>query len=59
MIVFMPSDTAGRDRKLAHLYMYHGPFHIVNLMRNIERPKDQSLHQCYPEQSNVSWTGHK
>ena len=31
VMVFMPSDVTGKDRKLAR--PYHGPFRIVNLTR--------------------------
>ena len=62
VMVFMPSDVTGKDRKLAR--PYHGPFRIVNLTRTnaevqlIERPHDQTifiaidrLRKCYPELS--------
>ena len=66
----MPSETTGKDRKLDH--PYHGPYRVVNLtatnteVKLIERPKEPSIfvaidriRKCYPEQSNVTWTGRK
>ena len=60
VMVFMPTDTTGRDRKFAR--PYHGPFHVVSLIPTnaevqlIEQPKDQSLFvaisrlcKCYPD----------
>ena len=70
VMVFMPSETTGKDRKLAR--PYHGPYRVVNLtatnaeVKLIERPKEPSIfvaidriRKCYPEQSNVTWTGRK
>ena len=70
VMVFMPSDVTGKDRKLAR--PYHGPFRIIDLTRTnaevqlIGRPQDQTifvaidrLRRCYPELSDKSWTGRK
>ena len=70
VMVFMPSNVTGKDRKLAR--PYHGPFRIVHLtptnteVQLIERPQDQSifvaidrLRRCYSELSDRSWTGWK
>ena len=65
VMVFMPSEVTGIDRKLTRLY--HGPFRIVDLTQQlIERPQDQMifvvidhLRRCYPELSDESWTGCK
>ena len=69
-MVFMPSETTGKDRKLAR--PYHGPYRVVSLtatnaeVKLIENPKESSifvaldrLRKCYPEQSNATWTGRK
>ena len=70
VMVFMPSETTGKDRKLAR--PYHGPYRVVNLtdtnaeVKLIEKPKEPSifvalerLRKCYPEQSNATWIGRK
>ena len=69
-MVFMPSETTGKYRKLAR--PYHGPYCVVSLtatnaeVKLIENPKESSifvaldrLRKCYPEQSNATWTGRK
>ena len=69
-MVFMPSETTGKDRKLAR--PYHGPYRVVSLtatnaeVKLIENPQESSifvaldrLRKCYPEQSNATWTGRK
>ena len=70
VMVLMPSDTTGKNRKLAR--PYHGPYRIVNLTATnaevtlIEYPKDppifvaiDRLRRCYLEQSDAAWTGRK
>ena len=70
VMVFMPRDVTGKDRKLAR--PYHGPFRVVHLtpsnaeVQLIERPQDQTifvaidrLRKCYQELSDRSWTGRK
>ena len=69
-MIFMRSETTGKDRKLAR--PYHGPYRVVSLtatnaeVQLIENPKESSifvaldrLRKCYPEQSNATWTGRK
>ena len=68
VIVFMPSETAGKDRKLAR--PYHGPYRVVNItptnaeVQLIEYPSEPTifvaigrLRKCYPEQPNDCWLG--
>ena len=70
VMIFMPSETTGKDRKLAR--PYHGPYRVVSLtatnaeVKLIENPQESSifvaldrLRKCYPEQSNATWTGRK
>ena len=70
VMVFMPSETVGKNRKLAR--PYHGPYHVINVTQTnaevqlIECPSEPSmfvaidrLRKCYPEQTNDCWLGHK
>ena len=70
VMVFMPAETQGRDRKLAR--PYHGPYRVLNVtptnveVRLIDKPKDPSIFisldrvtPCYPELGDSSWTGHR
>ena len=68
VMVYMPTDVVGKDRKLAR--PYHGPYCItaltptnaeVKLVDSVDDPSifvalDQ-LRRCYPEIPNASWTG--
>ena len=58
VMVFMPNETTGKDRKLAR--PYHGPYRVVSLtqtnaeVRLIEYPSEptifvsiERLHKCY------------
>ena len=66
----MPSETVGKNRKLAR--PYHGPYRVVHItpsnaeVRLIEHPTEPSifvaierLRKCYPEQTNDCWLGTK
>ena len=70
VMVFMPSETVGKNRKLAR--PYHGPYRVVHItpsnaeVRLIEHPTEPSifvaierLRKCYPEQTNDCWLGTK
>lgn len=70
VMVFLPSETTGKDRKLAR--PYHGPYRVISLtatnaeVKLIEKPKEPSIFEaidrfrkCYPEQCNATWTGRK
>ena len=69
-MVFMPSETIGKDRKLAR--PYHGPYRVINItptngeVQLIEYPSEPTifvaidrLRKCYPEQPNDCWLGKK
>ena len=68
-MVYMPTDVAGTDRKLAS--SYHGPYRITALMptnaevKLVDSVDDPSifvaldrLRRHYTEIPNTSWTGH-
>ena len=70
VMVYMPSETSGKDRKLAR--PYHGPYRVISLTQTnaevklIERPTEPTifvalnrLRKCYPEQPNDCWLGKK
>ena len=70
VMVFMPSETVGKNRKLAR--PYHGPYRVVHItptnaeVRLIEHPTEPSifvaidrLRKCYPEQTDDCWLGTK
>ena len=70
VMVFMPSETIGKDRKLAR--PYHGPYRVINIMPTnaevqlIQYPSEPTifvaidrLRRCYPEQPNDCWLGKK
>ena len=70
VMVFMPSETVGKNRKLAR--PYHGPYRVINVTQTnaevqlIEQPSAPSifvaigrLRKCYPEQTDDCWMGHK
>ena len=70
VMVFMPIETQGRDRKLAR--PYHGPYRVLNATPTnvevslIDKPNDPSIFisldrvtPCYPELGDCSWTGRK
>lgn len=70
VMVFMPSETVGKHRKLAR--PYHGPYRVTNItptnaeVQLIEYPSEPTifvaidrLRKCYPEQTNDCWLGHK
>ena len=70
VMVFMPSEVTGKNRKLAR--PYHGPYRIIAVtptnaeVKLIERVSEPSifvaidrLHKCYPEVPDTCWTGRK
>ena len=70
VMVYMPTDVTGKDRKLAR--PYHGPYRIVALtptnaeVKLVDSVDDPSifvaldrLRRCYPELPNTSWTGRR
>ena len=70
VMVYMPTDVAGKERKLAR--PYHGPYRIVALtptnaeVKLVDVVDDPSIFvaldrlcQCYPEIPNTSWTGRR
>jgi hypothetical protein len=70
VMVYMPSEVTGKNRKLAR--PYHGPYRIVAVtstnaeVKLIERASEPSifvaidrLRKCYPELSDHCWTGRK
>ena len=70
VMVFMPSEVTGKNRKLAR--PYHGPYRIVAVtptnaeVKLIERVSEPSifvaidrLRKCYPELPDTCWTGRK
>ena len=70
VMVFMPSETIGKDRKLAR--PYHGPYRVINItptnaeVQLIQYPSEPTifvaidrLRKCYPEQPNDCWLGKK
>ena len=67
VMVFMPIETQGRDRKLAR--PYHGPYRVLNATTTnvevslIDKPKDPSIFislyrvtPSYPGMGDCSWT---
>ena len=70
VMVYMPSEVTGKNRKLAR--PYHGPYHIIAVtptnaeVKLIERVGEPSifvaidrLRKCYPELPDTCWTGRK
>ena len=70
VMVYMPSEVTGKNRKLAR--PYHGPYRITAVTPTnaevilIERASEPSifvaisrLRKCYPEISDTCWTGRK
>ena len=70
VMVYMPSEVTGKNRKLAR--PYHGPYRIVAVtptnaeVKLIERASEPSifvaidrLRKCYPELPDRCWTGRK
>ena len=70
VMVLMPSECQGKDWKLAR--PFHGPYRVLQVtptnveVRLVDQPKSESIfvalervRRCYPEQGNVTWTGHK
>ena len=70
VMVYMPTDVTGKERKLAR--PYHGPYRIVTLtltnaeVKLVDSVDDPSifvaldrLRHCYPEIPDASWTGHR
>ena len=70
VMVYMPSEVTGKNRKLAR--PYHGPYRIVAVtptnaeVKLIERASEPSIFvaidrlcKCYPELSDTCWTGWK
>lgn len=68
VMVFMPAETQGKNRKLAR--PFHGPYRVLGAtstnveVRLIDDPKSESIfvsldrvRKCYPEQGNRTWTG--
>jgi hypothetical protein len=68
VMVYMPSDVQGKERKLAR--PYHGPYRVLKVTPTnaevilVDRPKDPSIfvslsrvRQCYEEMEDRSWTG--
>ena len=68
VMVFMPSETVGKDRTVAR--PYHGPYRVVSTtptnaeVRLVEFPSKPSifvamdrLRKCHPEQADDSWLG--
>ena len=70
VMVYMPSEVTGKNRKLAR--PYHGPYRIIAVtptnaeVKLIERTSEPSifvaidrLRKCYPELPDRCWTGRK
>ena len=70
VMVYMPSEVTGKNRKLAR--PYHGPYRIVAVtptnaeVKLIERASEPSIfvaidrvRKCYPELPDRCWTGRK
>jgi len=70
VMVYMPDQVQGKMRKLAR--PFHGPYRILSLTPTnaevtlVDGPCEPSIfvsldrvRQCYPELSDVSWTGGK
>lgn len=70
VMVFMPQETSGKDRKLA--LPYHGPYRVVEvrsnclLVRPVDRPSEEPILvsmarvvQCSDELPDESWLGKK
>ena len=70
IMVYMPTDVTGKDRKLAR--PYHGPYRVVALtptnaeVKLVDSVDDPSifvaldrLRRCYPKLPNTSWTGRR
>ena len=68
VMVFMPSEVQGKERKLAR--PYHGPYRVLKATPTnvevtlIDCPEDPSIfvslsrvRRCYDEMDDVSWTG--
>ena len=68
IMVFMPSDCQGKERKLTR--PFHGPYHVVAVTSNtakvrlVDRPNGESIcvlldrvRRCYQEEGNMLWTG--
>lgn len=66
VMVFMPSETQGQDRKLSH--PFHGPYRVLALTPTnaefclVDDPKQDSIfvaldrvRHCYPELGNSTW----
>ena len=70
MVVLMPSDSTGKNWKLAR--RYHGPYRVLQVtptnaeVHLIDQPKSDSIfvvlervRRCYPEQGDETWTGRR
>ena len=68
VMVYMPSEVQGKDRKLAR--PFHGPYRVVSLTPTnaevvlVDLPREPSIfvalhrvRRCYEEMEDVSWTG--
>ncbi len=68
VMVYMPSEVQGKDRKLAR--PYHGPYRVLNITPTnaevvlIDQPRDPPIfvslsrvRHCYEEMADVSWSG--
>ena len=69
VMVYMPKDSQGKNRKLAR--PYHGPYRVLSVtptnveVRLADKPKDDPIFisldrvtLCYPELDDTSWDGH-
>ena len=68
VMVYMPSEVQGRNRKLAR--PFHGPYRVLSVtptnveVQLVEDPKGGTIfvsldrvRRCYPELRNTTWTG--